>query len=271
MRENLSEKDFKKLSLNFRNVASRFLRGNFQSYHENLKRFLIFIDESPIIYEFIQENNDKTFNIEEIIKKREHNNRLQLPIRDSEEIAFVYQMLNYISQHNLDIVGISYGYGGSKKIQSHVEGFNSHVVQPLIDHIVTYLGEMKIDMGLDKKSEAQFTFNREFKGQFNYSRDYGQISAHQIYNEADIENLKEISEGFVKALLKEKEIPEENKEATIEFLEVAVQEAESKRPRKAIIKTAIDKIMEIKDLVRTGSKVFVLGTQLAKLLQSIFA
>ncbi|MFZ4453726.1 hypothetical protein [Salibacterium aidingense] len=69
----------------------------------------------------------------------------------------------------------------SKKIQDHVESFNDHVFQPLVEHIVIYLGEMKIDMGLDKKSGTHFTFNREFKGEFNHEEDYGQILDHMRY------------------------------------------------------------------------------------------
>ncbi len=154
---------------------------------KNLKRYLLFIEESPTINEFIQENNVKEFNIEKILAEKEFHDQFQLPIRESEEIAFIYQLLNYISHNNLDIVNISYGYGSSKQIQSHVEGFNNHVVQPLVDHIVTYLGEMKIDMGLDKKSGTHFTFNRDFKGQFNHAEGNGQVSAHQTYNDTKVE------------------------------------------------------------------------------------
>lgn len=267
----MSEKEFQKLSLNFRKVASRFLRCSFQAYHENLRRFLLFIEESPTVNEFIQKNNVKVFNMKKILEEREIQSRFQLPIRESEEIAYIYQMLNYISKNNLDIVGVSYGYGSSKKIQNHVESFNSHVVQPLVDHIVTYLGEMKIDLGLDKKSGTHFTFNSEFKGQFNHAEDYGKVSAHQNYNEIKIEELKEIAQKFVEELKHNEDIPEGNKMETIEFLEASIQESESEKPKKTIIQTTMDKVKGINELASTGTTLLALGTQLAKLLQGMIA
>ncbi|WP_010530039.1 hypothetical protein [Lentibacillus jeotgali] len=271
MGEMLTDKEFQKLSLSFRKVASRFLKCSFQAYHENLERFLLFIEESPTINEFIQENNVKEFNMEKILEEQGFQTQFQLPIRESDEIAFIYQMLNYISKNNLDIVGISYGYGGSKKIQSHVEGFNNHVVQLLVDHIVTYLGEMKIDMGLDRKSGTHFTFNRDFKGQFNHAEDNGQVSAHQTYNYTKIEGFKEIAEKFVVALNKGEDIPDEDKAETIEFLEAAVQEVESEKPKKAIIKTAMEKIRGINELASAGTNLFTLGGQLVSFLDGFVA
>ncbi|QHE52783.1 hypothetical protein [Pontibacillus sp. HMF3514] len=263
MNEALTEKEFQKLSLSFRRVASRFLNCNFQDYNENLKRFLLFIEESPTINDFIQENNVEEFDIEKEIQEKGYHDRYQLPIRESEEIAFIYQMLKYISDNQLDILSIAYGYGSSNKLQDHMEGFNNQVVQPLVDHIVNYLGEMKIDMGLDKKSGTHFTFNRDFKGQFNHAEGQGQVTAHQNYNEGNIEGLKEVAEKFVKELQKDETIPIEEKEEAVEFLEAAVQEAESEKPKKAILKTAMGKVRGINEIATTGTTLFNLGSELA--------
>ncbi|MGV3240797.1 hypothetical protein ACEF17_11950, partial [Streptococcus hyovaginalis] len=115
MRENvvISENDFKKLSLNFRRVASRFLNCNFQDYLDCLKRFLLFIEDSQTINEFIQKNNTTNYDIEKIIEEREFQEKFKLPIRESEESSFIYQMVKCISNNELDIFNIAYGYSGS--------------------------------------------------------------------------------------------------------------------------------------------------------------
>lgn len=265
----MSEKEFQKISLNFRKVASRFLKSDFQAFNENLKRFLLFVEESSIINEFIQENNIKDFDIKKTLDERGYNSRFQLPIRESEEIAFIYQLLNFISKNNLDISSISYGYGNSKKIQNHVSSFSDTVIKQLVDHIVTYLGEMKIDMGFDKKSGTHFTFNNEFKGQFNHAQDHGQISAQQNYTEIKVRELKEVAENFVEELKKNEAIGEVKKNETIEFLEASIQEIESEKPKKAIMKTALDKVKEVNEFATAGSALFKVGTQLVELFQRV--
>lgn len=265
----MTEKEYQKLSINFRKVASRFLKCNFHEYQDSLKRFLIFIEDSPTINTFIQENNVEEFNIKKIIEERNLNQKFKLPIRKSEEIAFVYQMLNYISENDLDIRSIAFGYSSSRKYQDQVEEFNNMVVQPLVDHIATYLTEVKIDLGYDKKSGTQFTFNRDFKGQFNHAQDHGQISAHQTYNETNVDSLREEVGKFMDELSKYQDIPEEEKEETSEILEAAIQEAESGKPKGIIVKTAIEKVKSVGELATAGTTLFSLGEQLVQSLQGV--
>ncbi len=262
------EKEFKKLSLNFRRVASRFLNCNFQEYQDCLKRFLLFIEESPTINQFIQENNTTQFNVQKIIGEKEFNEKFKLPIRESEEIAFIYQMLNFISENELDIMNIAYGYGGSNKIQNHVDSFNNHVVKPLVDYIVTYLGELKIDMGLDGKSSTQYNIG-EFRGQLNHAEGQSTVTATQTYNETKIADLKHLTEQFVEELHKNEYILQDDKDETTEILEAAVQEAESEKPKKIIVKTAIEKVKSMGELATAGTTLFTLGAKLVELLQGL--
>ncbi|PGX11828.1 hypothetical protein [Bacillus sp. AFS033286] len=263
----LTENDYKKLSLNFRKVASRFLQTNFTEANDNLERFLIFIEESPVILQFIQYNNTVEYNIKNIIENTEYHDKYKLPVRTSEEIAFVYQFLKYIFANDIkyfDIIPMSYRSG--KKIQNTVDNFNQQVVKPLVDHIVTYLGEMAIDMGLDKSSSTQFNI-QDFRGQLNHAERESSITAHQVYNESNIEDLKEIGSQFIQELLNEKSDLGIDKEETKEFLEAAIEEVESEKPKKTIIKTAIEKVKNVNELVTGGTALYTSGEKLLSLLQ----
>lgn len=264
----LSEKEFKKTSLNFRRVASRFLNCNFQDYEDSLKRFLFFIDETSIINVFIQDNNTKKFNIEKMFETKMHHQKFRMLIKENEEIAFIYQLLNYISEHELDIVNISYGYGNSKKIKNHVESFNQQVSKPLVDYIVNYLGELKIDMGLDKKSETQYNIG-DFRGQLNHTEGHGKVIANLTYNEQRIDELRELTEQFIEELTESKNIPEDLRFDTIELLEASIQETESEKPKKIIIKTAIEKMKSIGEIATAGTTLANIGIQLTTLLQGV--
>jgi hypothetical protein len=261
----LTENEYKKISLKFRKVASRYLNSDINDAKDNLDRFLIFIEECSVINQFIHDNNQVDFDIEEIFNKRGYFDQIKLPIRSSEEIAFIFQLLNYISINNVSYHGLTTGYG--KKFQDSCDNFHNQVVKPLVDHIVSYLGEMAIDMGLDKKSSTQFNI-KDFRGQLNHAEGQSSINANQSYSESNILELKEVSRNFAKALFEDKNVPQEVKEEATEFLEAAVQEVESEKPKKAIVKIAIEKIKDVKEVATTGTALYTLGDQLITLFQN---
>lgn len=263
----LTEQEYKKVSLNFRKIASRFLRTNFQEADDNLDRFLLFIEETPVINKFIEENNTKKYEIEKLIDARYYNQKFKLPVRTSDEIAFIYQLLKGISESERTYLDVAMGYKDGNKFQDAVTKFNQQVAKPLIDHIVSYLGEMAIDMGLDKKSGTQYNIN-DFRGQFNHAEGQSSITANQMYSESKVEDLKDLSEKFVGELLKDKDISPTQKEDTIEFIEAAIQEVEAEKPKKALIKMAVEKVNEVKEIAAAGSTVYTMGDQLWNLLRT---
>lgn len=262
----LSENEYKKLSVKFRKIASRFLNSDFEDARDNLDRFLIFIEECPTIKNFIEENNVSEYDFNDFFEKKEFNETIKLPIRASEEIAFIYQLLNYISQNNISYRGVFMGYG--RKFQEACDNFHNQVVKPLVDHIVTYLGEMAIDMGLDQKSGTQFNITG-FKGQINHAEGQASITANQVYNEADVQAVKDIAQEYAQALFADASIPDSDKEDAVELLEAAVQELESEKPKKAIVKMAMEKIRNINEIAATGSAVVTFGGQVLQAFQGI--
>jgi hypothetical protein len=262
----LTEKEYKKLSLNFRKVASRFLNSDINDAKDNLDRFLIFIEDYPTIRQFIEQNNSTKYNIEDILGNRDYNDKIKLPIRTSDEIAFIFQLLNYISESDISYHGIVAGYG--RKFQDACDNFHNQVIKPLVDHIVSYLGEMAIDMGLDRKTGTQFNIN-EFKGQLNHAEGQASISSEQTYNETKVEELKDIAQKFAETLIKDTSISDSDKVDVVELVEAAVQEAESEQPKKVIVKTAMDKVRTVNEVAGAGSTLLTLGGQLLQAFHGI--
>lgn len=262
----LPEKEYKKLSLNFRKVASRYLNSDIDDAIDNLNRFLIFIEECPTIKNYILDNNTVKFDIVGTLEKRGYHDNIRLPIRTSEEIAFIFQLLNYISENNVSYHGITIGYG--RKIQESCDNFHNQVVKPLVDHIVSYLGEMAIDMGLDRKTSTQFNIG-DFKGQLNHAEGQASISANQIYIDTKVEELKDIAQKFAQALIDDTSFPESDKEDTVELIEAAVQEVESVKPKKVIVKTAMEKVRTVNEVAGAGNTLFTLGGQLLHAFQGL--
>lgn len=263
----MTEQEYKKLSLSFRQVASRLLNTNFQEANVNLERFLLFIEDTPIISSFIAENNTKKFDIESIVKAQDFYDKYELPVRVSDEIAFIYQLLNYIHNSGNRYVNFTYAYG-SNKFQDKVDNFNNQVVKPLYDHIRIFLEGLAIDMGLDNKKSTQYNFNGDIRAMMlNHAEDHASITANQTYNETAVQELKEVSQKYLQALAAEESISAEDKEETVELVEAVLVEAESDKPKKVILRTAIEKIKTISEMATAGSAVFTLGQQLLPLVQ----
>lgn len=262
----LDEKEYKKLSLHFRKVASRFITTDFREADDNLARFLAFIDDSPIIKDFINKNNVVKYDMEEIINSRTYGEKFKLPVKDSDEIGFIYQLLSHVNETDRSIFSVSIGYNIGTKYQEASDRFNQLVVKPLVDHIVSYLGEMAIDMELDKKSTTQFNIG-DFRGQINHAEGQASISANQTYNETKVKELKDIAQKFAQALMEDTSVPVQDKEDTVEIVEAAVQEVDGEKPKRIILKTALEQVKHIKEIATTGTAVYTLGDHLTSLIQ----
>ncbi|WP_454844832.1 toll/interleukin-1 receptor domain-containing protein [Priestia megaterium] len=136
-------KQINKLSRDFRTNSSRLLSTKFGSEQQDLLRFLLFIENSPLIMEYINECTRGTVNFESILNNKDWNNKLELPLDSKEEVSYIYQLLKYIEINNL-YIDVSMGYGSGKKYQDHIDAFNHQVTVHLVNHIREYLEDIII-------------------------------------------------------------------------------------------------------------------------------
>lgn len=78
--------------------SSRLLNTKYGNEIVDLNKFLNFIENEPLIFEFIKRNNCETFDIENIIRSKGYHDKYQIPIENDREIAFVYQLLKYVQK-----------------------------------------------------------------------------------------------------------------------------------------------------------------------------
>lgn len=259
--ENLSREDFQKLTIRFRSVSSSFLSTSRNDFYRKLQKLLHIIDSTEIISNFISQHNITNYDFSEL-KDRNDFVTFNLPVDDSDEIAYIYQLIKYIAENEPDITILTFRYG--KRQQSNqIQSFNNQVIKPLIDHINLYFTELKIDLGFQNNhSTTNYTFHKDFRGQINQASNNSTIEAHQHYQESDIQELKELSSDFLNALTSSQEIAKDEKIELLELLEVTIQSIENEEPKKSIIQIGMDKIKGVVDNVDTATKVFVIGTQL---------
>ena len=155
----ITKKDLKMLSVRFRTVASRLLKTSYDEGMSNLKRFITFIESDLIIYDFIQKQQFKIFDIESIFAGYHYQYIGGYPIpneSEKDEIAFTYQLLKYgLKNYHNDYHGYAWlakAYQ-TKSSQEGIDLFNKNVVQPFVHYIENHLTQLQVDMGEDEQAK----------------------------------------------------------------------------------------------------------------------
>jgi hypothetical protein len=245
-------KEFKLKSRQFRRVAGDLL--NSQDTYEAMRlatRFIMYIDSEPILSDFIRKNNVKDFDMKEIIQAMEYHDKFDIPIRVNEEIAFIYQLLKYITENldRYDIVSRAYAMNSDARFADMIREFNREVVKLLVNHITDYLEEKAIKMGIDEKPNAKVLVQGNV-GQFNFT-ETGNIQANQQTNSQNSnEELLTIAKELI-ALLKEATIENtDDKEDAIDFVGEATNAIESgEQPKPSVIRRARESLNKIRTVV----------------------
>ena len=259
----IDKREFQKISLEFRRLSSRLLRTNFDDGMDNLKRFLNFIENKPLIFDFILENNIEKYNIKDEISKRKLSRGYNIPINKSEEIAYVYQLLKYCTENCRDYLSICMGYSSSRMLQDHIDSFNNRVVNAFISHIEVYLKERLIDMGETGKLNVIVN-----GGQVAIANDNSTVNATQNNNYNQTENLNGLIEELIK-LINSLDLNSEEKEETKEIITAAMEEVESDKPKKSIIKYAIEKIEYVGKLGVGITGLFTTSQKIIEILSNV--
>lgn len=257
----MDKKEFQIMSTEFRRVASRLLKTNVDDGLDNLKRFLSCIESNPIIWAFIEKHNTLTFDIAKIVQEREIHESYKIEPNKNYEISFIYQLLKYCAEECNDYISICYWYGSSRKFQDMVDSFNDRVVHLFISHIEVYLKGVWLDMA----EEGKININVN-GGQVAIAQGKGTVNATQNNYTGHTQGIKELAEEFFK-LIESLEMNNEEKEDTKEIIEVAVAEIASDKPKRSIVKHAIEKI-EYAGKLGTGlNGLNTVGTQLVSIFQ----
>ncbi|MCK1997509.1 hypothetical protein MPH47_09795 [Psychrobacillus psychrodurans] len=232
----LDKKEFQLISAEFRRIASRLLKTNMNDGINNLKRFIFFIENNPLINNFIQEHNTLTFDIEKEIQNREMYEGYLIQPDKKYEISFIYQLLKHCSDNCSEYISICYFYGSSRNFQDMVDAFNDRVVSMLVGHIEVFLKGIWLDMADNDKFHINVN-----GGQVSIAQGQGTVNATQNNYFGEIQALKELAEKF-NILIDQVDIDKETLADTREIVEIALAEVISDSPKRSILKHAIEKI-----------------------------
>lgn len=252
----LNRKELRIIQYDFNSYSNRLLQADYDDYVDVLRKFVNYIDNIPIISDYIHDCGSCDWDLENEIKEVQGSyGRLifSLGKTESEEIRNVYAVLKYLAENNSSVYrGVAMGYSSSSKWQDKIKGFNDRFVMVLIRHVERYLTKIGIDMGIDEKIIYNVTVQN---GQAIIANDNSSVTS--TINIGATTNTIEQLISAVRTRL-DTLTSEEDKETASESLEVIEAEVAAEKPKKSMIKTAIASLQAVKGTVEFASAVAAL-------------
>lgn len=239
----LNRAELRKIMYDFNSISNRLLQADFNDYTNVVSKFVVFINDTPIIRDYITDcgfcKQDMKQEFDEV--SRSYGRCIfSLGDTDVEEVRNVFAIVNYIAKNGIEIHhGVAMGYSSSNKYQDKIKGFNDRVVMVLIRHIESYLTKIGIDMGIDEKISYSITVQN---GQVNIANDNAKIMATNTVG-IDAAQLAELVQAVRNTA---NGLSHEDAEILESGLEVIEDEIKSEKPRKGFLKTAVSGVKMLK-------------------------
>lgn len=260
---NLNKKDLKKIQYRFNSVCNRLLQANFEDYSTALKRFLTFINDTEIIYEHVINCGSPEFDVaNEVNEVASSFGRHIFDVGESEaeETRNIYAILSYISDNEISVAhSVGFGYSSSKKFQDKVEAFNHRFVMILMQNLEEYLTQIGIDMGVDEKT--LYSIVVESGGQAIVAEAGSSVVT---INNSTI-NVEVLNGILEKVKYEAVGFDEDVRQEVDELVEVVKSEMNSDKPKKSMVRTALNALKGLKGTAEFSAAV----AELIQFLQTV--
>lgn len=190
----IDKKELKRISYDFRSLASRIIGANYNEVASIMAMFIAYIDRTPLLFNYIN-SLPKTASAEQIEKDLDevsasHGRKmLSTGASPEEEVSYIYALFKILTSHQDGIYALGYGYCHSNNFQDMTKAFGNNIVLPFVNNVLGYLVHIGIDIGMDETNTFNITVNG---GQFNLSQDNSTLSAVQNNNGIDLAKIQEM-------------------------------------------------------------------------------
>ena len=198
----VTKKELKKISLQYRTLASQMLKMNSQDEIYCMKQFYDFITETPYLLEYVQSCKGEELDFKTTLSQKGYGGVLLLPSKQEELVDYGYQLLGYLLDGPKNLNGITLGYSNSRKFADCIEAFMRKTIEPFVVALRTYIELSYIDIedqDVDLNSDETTIFlsycqqesdvadfieeglNAAVKGKAKISRDIRDVEYHQSF------------------------------------------------------------------------------------------
>lgn len=139
----MTKKELKIISLNYRTLSSQMLKINTKEDIRYIKIFMDFINQTELILSYINECHKNDYDFKQIIETRGYGKRFELPDNTEDTVDYCYQLLMYIIENNIGLIGLTFGYSKSNKLSDSISAFMRKTIEPFVIAIKNHL-EIKL-------------------------------------------------------------------------------------------------------------------------------
>lgn len=234
-------KEYKKLSVDFNDIASALLRTKYTDGNTNLIRFKNYINENEVIQKIIQ---DKIINVE-----YDFNNmitigfsgwaQINIPVNEAEHIKGMYDYLNYLADNNINLENIAFQFRcGGNNVNDHLRYYIDLFFKPLIFFISKELSKKIIELEEDDKMRIDISHTN---GSVNIADRGSAINSTMIINNNDLAKIIELINS-IKNGINNLDIDNEEKESIIDDMEIIDEQVNESIPKPTRFKKAFNNI-----------------------------
>lgn len=150
----MTQKELRKISLNFRTLSSQMLKIDSQEEIYCVQMFFDFITNTPVLFDYISSCHSKDYDFKELFKEIGWSGTLLLPASQEDIIDYGYQLLKYIIDGPKMLYVLGQGYTRSNKFKDAIEAFMRKSIEPFVIALRSFL-ELELIDSTDAPDDAK--------------------------------------------------------------------------------------------------------------------
>lgn len=143
------KKELRKISLQYRTLASQMLKVDEQEEINYIKMFFDFISSTPFISDYIAQCHTTDYNFVEIFQNKSWRDILVYPDTQEAIVDYGYQLLQFVLDGPKHLSALGRGYTSSNKFKDMISAFMRKSVEPFVVALKSYLELSLIDCSDD--------------------------------------------------------------------------------------------------------------------------
>jgi hypothetical protein len=267
MESGQTKAELRKLSRDFRILASRLLNTDYKEGMKNLRRLLQFIENQVIIRDYIASQQTVKYDMVSIFEERRDYEPYPVPELLSEEVSFVIQLLKFGSENCNDYLGLAESYSTSSRIQDHVDAFNRIVVKPFVNHIEEHLHCLQGESDSDDRSK-RVSITTNGYSIVNFAQDQARIDSTQLNFSSVGEEFVKLADQFIANLQKEK-LDDNAKENIRDLVKTTSDQIRSGAPSKGMLRLTLKELAEFSTILQGSAAIAPYVEKMMPLLQRL--
>jgi hypothetical protein len=262
----IEQRELKKISLAFRDVASRALRSDSSEAPGNIRRLLKFVDQTSVLREEVDRAAQPGDNIEELWNKARESRRerLDLPEDPTDELGLLHQVLKFFAKSDeggAEFWRLCYGYAGITQLKECVSEVMDDIVGKYVGHLNRVLELALLDSADPAYDPRRVSISISGgENQVNIANDQATLNAQANFGPAADEILQLARQLSVISA----DVPEIKEIASAVAKEVA-----SPNPNKFTLAAARSALENIASIGKASGDIVTIGLKLAGALHGV--